>query len=554
MIRKTYTPLAALAGLALAAGSAHAQLLVYEGFDYTDVGEVLTGKGGSTEIGLDDSWANADGGNTMFLKEGSLQFGDLAISGNHIGFSSNLDSDRFNRPLSSSVISTIGSTGESDGALYFSFLFEKLQNNFSADREGFALMNGVLPHARFDGTNNPGALGRHGFAVAAVDNSSLRATIFDGTDGTRLVSTGSVPITVVNGGSNTDTSNVAVNFIVGEILFNQGTDGADIFNLYHATNNSLDPEDLVLAATIEGNVDESLLDTLNLTRQVNVNYDEIRIGLTLADVMPIAPPPAPESSFQVVITPAVAPATGFDLEWESQSGKRYNLYTSTDLAGPINTWTLLEGDIEATPPANVKNVPEDGPRRFYAVEEFDAPPPPPLFSSDFEEDDGGFTVSTSEGSAWEWGTPDSDNGQPAPEDLVLTAGNSGTNAWGTNLGIEDDGFYLNPTTTSLRSPVIDLTTATTANLSFAEAADFASADSAEVYVISATDETEIAGPIHTSSTGAILTADWAIANGGDPIALPPAALGQPVRLEWRYTGNTPAFLGWYIDDVTVNAE
>ena len=62
----------------------------------------------------------------------------------------------------------------------------------------------------------------------------------------------------------------------------------------------------------------------------------------------------------------------------------------------------------------------------------------------------------------------------------------------------------------------------------------------------------IAGPIHTSSTGAIRTVGWATANGGATIALPPAALGQPIRLEWRFTGGTDAFLGWYIDDVTVS--
>jgi len=152
-------------------------------------------------------------------------------------------------------------------------------------------MNGVLPAGRFDGSNNPGATNRHGFAVAAVDSSNLRALIFDGTAGTRSVSSGSIPITVVNGGSNTSTSNQEVNFIVGEILFNAGTGNAHIFNRYYAANtNHVDV--LTLAATIEGDFDESLLDTLNLTRQVNVNYDEVRIGKTLNAVLGIIDPPA----------------------------------------------------------------------------------------------------------------------------------------------------------------------------------------------------------------------------------------------------------------------
>jgi len=291
MHRKKILPLAALAGLALAT-SANGALLVYEGFDYTDVGDPLTGKGGTTEIGLDGTWANPQGGGTMFLKEGSLEFGGLSTSGNHIGYLSNADSDRFNRGLTSTVTTTITDLGENQGSLYFSFLFEKLQNNFSADREGFALMNGVLPAARFDGTNNPGASGRHGFAVAAVGSSNLSAIIYDGTDGTRTVSTGTVPISVVSGGTNTSTSNQAVSFIVGRISFNTGTDGTDVFDLFYGTNNSIHIDDLVLAATLEGNVDESLLNTLNLTRQVNVNYDEIRIGTTFESVGVIPEPAA----------------------------------------------------------------------------------------------------------------------------------------------------------------------------------------------------------------------------------------------------------------------
>ncbi len=301
MLRKKILPFAALAGLALAAGSAHGALLVYEGFDYTDVGDKLVGKGGTTDSGLAGTWVDAASStNDMYLKEGSLEYGDLATSGNHIGYSSNLDNDVYNRQFSTSVTTSFGDTGVANGSLYFSFLFEVLQSNNNANREGFALMNGVLPASRFDGSNNPGAADRHGFAVAAVGSSNLSAVTFDGTSATRTVSAGTIPISVVNGSTNTSTSNVAVNFIVGEILFNQGTDGADIFNLYYATGGSLDYGpwsggdygDFVLAATIEADVDESTLDTLNLTRQVNVNYDEIRIGTTLDSVIVQVPEPA----------------------------------------------------------------------------------------------------------------------------------------------------------------------------------------------------------------------------------------------------------------------
>ncbi|MFU8848087.1 MAG: hypothetical protein ACNA77_05150, partial [Opitutales bacterium] len=75
------------AGVALAASSAHGTLLVYEGFDYapasatndpgSDQGTgseiILTGKSGTTEVGLGGTWANAaNDAHNMYLVEGSL--------------------------------------------------------------------------------------------------------------------------------------------------------------------------------------------------------------------------------------------------------------------------------------------------------------------------------------------------------------------------------------------------------------------------------------------------------------------------------------------------
>ena len=65
-----------------------------------------------------------------------------------------------------------------------------------------------------------------------------------------------------------------------------------MFKLYNAADDgSLDAGDLTLIATIEADMDESTLDTLNLTRQVNVNYDEVRIGTSMTDVLPVIPEP-----------------------------------------------------------------------------------------------------------------------------------------------------------------------------------------------------------------------------------------------------------------------
>lgn len=288
------TTLSMLVAVAFVAGSVQADVLVYEGFQYSSVGDpvdaVTTVDTDAT--GLAGSWSDAgdDDGNEMFLKSGSLAFSDLATSGNHIGYLSNSDSDILVRTLDATADAGIDTVGGANGTIYISFLFEKLQNNFGADHEGLALMNGNLPAARWD-NNNGGAVGRHGFAIAAVGNSNLNAVAYDGTTGTRVVSTNTLPITVVNGGSNTDTSNVAVNLIIAEISFNTGTGGADVFKLWNAADDgSLDASDLTLIDTIEADVDESLLSTLHLTRQVNVNYDEVRITTTLDEALGIPEP------------------------------------------------------------------------------------------------------------------------------------------------------------------------------------------------------------------------------------------------------------------------
>jgi len=296
---KTHKSLVALTGLALAGGAMHstdAALVVYEGFQYSNVGDELQAIT-SVDVpatGLTGAWSeNLLNAQQMYLKAGSLNYSNLPTAGNHVGYETNQGNDIFSRDLDAGAQTSLDNAGLANDTIYFSFLFEKLQNNFGADHEGLALMNGILPSSRWD-SGNPGASGRHGFAVANVNGlngSDLQAVAYDGTTGTRIVGANGLPITVVNGGSNTDTSNQQVALIVGEISFNTGTGGADVFKLYRAADDgSLDAGDLVLIDTIEADVDESTLSTLNLTRQVNVNYDEIRVATTLDEALGVPEP------------------------------------------------------------------------------------------------------------------------------------------------------------------------------------------------------------------------------------------------------------------------
>jgi autotransporter-associated beta strand protein len=174
--------------------------------------------------------------------------------------------------------------------------------------------------------------------------------------------------------------------------------------------------------------------------------------------------------------------------------------------------------------------------------------PATLLSQNFESGDGGFTVATASGTPWAHGVPNS----TGFGGTISTGNGASAKCWGTGIG--NPGFYLDPTDTRLRSPVIDLTGMATANLSFAHAIDLHSADSVEVNIINATTDTVISSNIIAIIDGDINSANWT--NVG-PIAIPALALGQPVRIEWHLSGvgsSTDDYMGWYIDDVKVNAK
>jgi hypothetical protein len=143
--------------------------------------------------------------------------------------------------------------------------------------------------------------------------------------------------------------------------------------------------------------------------------------------------------------------------------------------------------------------------------------------------------------------------------FVAGGNDDSTNAWGTNLGTfstatdppsaEESGFYVDPTETALRSPVIDLTSVAGAELTFAQALDLPTGDSAVVNLISATTDDLIA-EVHVSVDASDTQSEWEAVG---PIDLS-AGVGQEVRLEWRLTGTgatTADYMGWYLDDVVV---
>ena len=528
---------AAMALGALTVGSGHAALLVYEGFQYETAGadrsgsDLLHGQpdgsGGDVDAdGLGGTWQDSTAvtaTSDMFVAAGSLLFGDLAAAGNHVRGDTNLNNDLFSRPITVSL--------SSGNELWFSVLANKLQNNFSAAEGGLVIGNQAVNNPRI--LLDDGAGGLQGFGVApTTDGNNWTPYAWDGSS----QSAGDAALTVPTNGSE-------VHLLVGQISFDTGDGGTDRYTLY---DYQLDGGSVVggtlnaIASTIEIDVDQSALDTLSLTRQVNTAYDEIRIGTSLEDVLGIESPAA--TTFPLTITPDGG--GGYNLTWPSQEGMLYNLRSSTDLSGGISSWTLVEGDIPASGTGtNTQNVTSLETRLFYAVEEYPAPPVVLLYE-DFDTSDGGFTsVNNGTGTAWAYGAPTS----PDQGGGAVTADNGGSGkCWGTDIG--DPGGYLAGTDTVLRSPVIDLTEVAGASLSFAQALDIEPPHSLVVNVIEAATDIVLQGAVHTSTPDpSPLQADWKTVGS---IAI---SGGQPVRIEWHFTGNgSGLYLGAYIDDVTVS--
>ncbi|MBT3293838.1 MAG: Ig-like domain-containing protein [Verrucomicrobia bacterium] len=249
-------------------------LFVYEGFQYYSVGQVLAGQpddAPSTDTdatGLQGTWSDA---NTpeMYIAASSLSFGDLPVSGNHISFNSNINDDRLWRLLTPEASNSVSSATE----LWFSLLVQ----NADDLGEGFVLGNKTVSQPKIH--LNDGTDGLQGFGLGA-DGDKLKPYAWNGA-------------ALVAGDATTSFSGVQL--VVGKIVFDAGTGGTDQYTLYDYQLNdgsveggTLDP----IASTIEVDVDQSQLSTVNLTRQKRVPYDELRIGPTLEAVLGFAPIPA----------------------------------------------------------------------------------------------------------------------------------------------------------------------------------------------------------------------------------------------------------------------
>ena len=240
-------------------------------------------------------------------------------------------------------------------------------------------------------------------------------------------------------------------------------------------------------------------------------------------------------------------ADSISISWESKDGNLYNLRSETDLSNsPTADWPIVGAnqDIVATPPENTITFARPGDlTRFYVVECFPAPPVA-VFSENFDAAAAlppGWTTGinpTDTGSTtWEFGTPSG---------VGPGAANSPPNCAATNLG----GAYGADSDIYLRTPAIDLTSASGATLNFAQWVDIeARFDSGQIRLLDA-DAAEAEIAVLDMTIDGEDPADW----DSYSKKLPTPALGKNVRFEFRLNTDEfdpDPFAGWYLDNVIV---
>ena len=242
-----------------------------------------------------------------------------------------------------------------------------------------------------------------------------------------------------------------------------------------------------------------------------------------------------------------------DFAWNSKNGMQYDLVSSLDPAtgADPSLWAPYNDgvnpayeDIPAsgTGSNTLTGVVQTGAVRFFALTE---EPVPPLLAENFEELTGpappaGWSRSDNgAGTAWEVGAPSGAGTGP-------DAAASGTQCAGTNIGAD----YTASAEASLVTDAFTVP-ATGATLSFRQYIDTdltgVPADVGSIRLLNAGDGSPLAGgDVTTNIEGA--TEQWS----RESIALPAAANGLNVKLEFRFVSNASnEFAGFYIDDVVV---
>ncbi len=447
-------------------GAASADLIIYEPFDYEPTAEANNGRffGDSSQpydtgMGL-GNWSHRDaGGNGTTNNIAPTNEGDIAdegvtftdLLGNELPVRGNAYErrQRVGQVAASAPIDppATAELTEDNSTMWMSFLFQDF--GFSGPDFGIGIHSEMMASDDNQGLEAPGYGVGFGIVATGGQNRNIRTAVYNNSIGASQLAAEATP--TFNGPAASDVFLLAL-----KVNWNpQGTpDEIFAFIITDITTEPDENEAMVMDTFDFDLATQQSLNVLNFS-DTQVGYvDEIRIGNTFNAVMGRG---VKESSRQLAVK---ASEGNLEISWDSDPGKLYNLRSATDPSEALPPeWAIFEGnrDITATPPKNFLILPlPDEASRLFVVEEFVAPPVV-YFSDDLESGaDGWETLVNDENGTTEWIL-----GMPAGSTGPLTGANDSLNAFTTNLGNYGPGANI-----SLRSPRVDLSAATSAQLTF----------------------------------------------------------------------------------------
>ena len=265
--------------------TAQAQLIVYEGFEYTADGN-LGGQAGGT--GFAAAWSTVNGTGPELTIGAGISSADienttgpsLATAGGNIMRVNRTNITTSSRVLDPTVVASIA-----DGAtLWGSFLYRHGNGN------GFLADSSISLASQTTAVNNNHQLSvaGDGFGVLfGENNDDVQAVFWDNSD--IADETATTTLTAVSGIAATVDMPIAqprTTLIVFSIEFNpDGT--ADVMDLYSVTDISAALPAPFSTTTFDfDQARQSAINTLNIVEAQTGEFDEIRIGLDLASVLP----------------------------------------------------------------------------------------------------------------------------------------------------------------------------------------------------------------------------------------------------------------------------
>ena len=284
-MKKTFCSLVAIAAAFMMQTSAHGDVLVYEGFEYT-ANAPLAGLNGGVGWGAAWSTADATTANNFHSIGDGLSFGSLVVGGG-----SAERAVRNGRSTAERTISASGLTADNT-TVYFSVLMDPTINTgatggqFSNTYGTLIFGNEGLTDASIgtqEGEGTDIANSGNGVGVGFFGGPTSFA---DG--GIQGVTFSGGVIDQSDGASNSIVTGDALSLIVGKIDWaaNGSLDTISLYNIVDPATGL--PATAFSIMTLD--VDQSDFDTISIADGQTSAFDEIRFGATVADVLPVPEP------------------------------------------------------------------------------------------------------------------------------------------------------------------------------------------------------------------------------------------------------------------------